>query len=267
MAAGYKSCAVRTWYLGSVLSVLAATSAMADRAFPYTWTSTTQANKTTDAELWVSVRSGRPTPYDLLEVRGWASAGVSKRVDVHFGLEAEVLMLRREQRTFDGRVSALARYRLFDPDDVLGVALLARAGFGVASAVLEGRLVLDRKLGDVWLALNSSYERTVFWDRREAIDTRLEHSFAARLLVTPEVSAGFEVRGRQAFLSGAYQGTALYVGPTLSISTKWVWFSVGAVAQVGADKIQADRGNGEHVIFRDDERFSLRLIVGAPTAK
>ncbi|MDP3233189.1 MAG: hypothetical protein Q8S33_06265 [Myxococcales bacterium] len=258
---------MRTWFLGSVVSVLAATSAMAERAFPFTWTSTTQPNGTTDAQLWVSVRSGRLTPYDLLEVRGWASAGVSKRVDVHFGLETEVQMLRREQRSFDGRISALARYRLFDPDDVLGVAVLARAGFGVASAVLEGRLVLDRKLGDVWLALNSSYERTVFWDRREAIDTRLEHSFGARLLVTPDVSAGFEVRGRQAFLSGVYQGSALYVGPSLSISTKWVWLSLGAFAQVGSDKVEADRGNGQTIIFRDDERFSLRLIVGAPTAK
>ena len=253
--------------MGSVMFVLVATSASAERPFPYTWTSTTQANQTTDAELWVSVRSGRPVQYDRLEVRGWASAGVTKRVDVHFGLEADVTFRRRDQKTFDGSASALVRYRLFDPDDVLGVAVLGRAGFGIDGAVLEGRLVLDRKLGDVLLALNSSYERSVLWDRREAIDTRLEHSFAARFLVTPEVAAGFEVRGRQAFLSGAYQGSALYVGPTLSITTKWVWFSLGAVAQVGSDKIEADRGNGQTIIFRDDERFSLRLVVGAPTAK
>lgn len=258
---------MKTWLLGVVVLVSLATTARADRPFPYTWTSTTQANQTTDAELWVSARSGRPTQFDRLEVRGWASAGVSKRVDVHFGVEADGTFGRRDQKSFDGRASALARYRLFDADDVLGVALLGRAGFGIDGAVLEARLVLDRKLGDVLLALNSSYERTIFWDRREAIDTRLEHSFAARFLVTPDVAAGFEVRGRQAFLSGAYQGSALYVGPTLSISTKWVWFSLGAVAQVGSDKVEGDRGNGEHLIFRDDERFSLRLVVGAPTAK
>ena len=258
---------MKTWLPGVVVLALSATSARADRPFPYTWTSTTQANQTTDAALWVSVRSGRPTQYDRLEVRGWASAGVSKRVDVHFGVEADVAFGRRDRKSFDGRVSALARYRLFDPDDVLGVALLGRAGFGVEGAVLEARLVLDRKLGDVLLALNSSYERTVFWDRRDAIDTRLEHSFGVRLMVTPDVGAGFEVRGRQAFLSGAYQGSALYVGPTLSISTKWVWFSFGAVAQVGSDKVEGDRGNGQSIIFRDDERFSVRLIVGAPTAK
>ena len=249
------------------MTALAATSATAERAFPYTWTSTTQPNQTTDAELWLSARSGRLTPFDRLEVRGWASVGVSRRVDLHFGLEAEATFRRREEKTFDGRASALVRYRLFDADDLLGVALLVRAGFGVDGAVLEARLVLDRKLGDVLLALNSSYERTVFWDRREAIDTRLEHSFAARILITPEVSAGFEVRGRQAFQSGAYQGSALYVGPSLSISTKWVWFSVGAVTQVGSDKVEGDRGNGQSIIFRDDERFGLRLVVGAPTAK
>jgi hypothetical protein len=241
--------------------------ASADRPFPYTWTSTTQANQTTDAELWVSVRSGRPTQFERLELRGWASAGISKRADVHFGLEADATFGRREEKTFDGRASGLVRFRLFEPDDVLGVALIGRAGFGVEASALEARLVLDRTLGDVLLALNSSYERTVFWDRRSVIDTRLEHSVAARLLITPAVSAGFEVRGRQAFLSGAYQGSALYVGPTLSISTKWVWFSLGAVAQVGSDKVEGDRGNGQSIIFRDDERFNLRLVVGAPVAR
>ncbi|MBE2251468.1 MAG: hypothetical protein IAE78_18145 [Myxococcus sp.] len=250
-----------------LLVMVVATAASAERAFPYTWTSATRAAKTSDAELWLSVRSGRPAPFDLLELRGWASAGVGKRVDLHFGLETEVALRRFEQKDLDGRVSALARYRLFDADDVIGVALLARAGFGVASAVLEARLVLDRQAGDVLVALNSSFERTVYWDRRDAIDSRLEHSVALRLAVTPEVSAGVEVRARQAFASGVYQGTAIYGGPALTVSTKWAWLSIGFVAQVASDKAEGDRGDGQRIIFRDDERFGVRLVVGAPTAR
>lgn len=244
---------------------LLATSAAADRPFPWTWTSGTQARGTTDAQLWLGARSGRPTPYDLLEVRGWVSAGVNRRVDVHFGLEAEALLQRRERKDLDGRLSALARFRLFEPDDVLGVALLARAGFGIASAVLEARLVFDRQLGDVLLALNSSFERTTYHDRRDAIDTRLEHSLAARLAITEEVSAGVEVRARQGLRAGAYQGTAFYAGPTLTVSTKWLWLSVGVVAQVASDKAEGDRGDGQRIIFRDDERFGVRVVVAAPT--
>lgn len=251
-----------------LVALLVPVSAMAgERAFPWTWSSATQAPKTSDVQLWLGVRSGRPTPFEQVELRGWASVGVTSRVDLHLGVEADGALRRRDQKALDVRGSALVRYRFFEPNEVLGVALLARAAFGVAGAVLEGRLVLDRVLGDVLLALNSSYERTVFWDARADLDTRFEHSLGLKLQVTPQVSAGVEVRARQALLAGAYQGTAFYAGPTLTVSTKWVWFSVGAVAQVASDKAEGDRGNGERVIFRDDERFGVRLVVGAPTVR
>ncbi|MBL8921486.1 MAG: hypothetical protein JNJ54_21680 [Myxococcaceae bacterium] len=254
---------VRVWVL---FSVLVASVAWAERPFPWTWTSSTQARGTTDVELWTTVRTGRPTPYDLLEVRGWVSAGLLRQVDLHFGLETDVLLMRRENKAFEGRLSGLARYRFLDPD-VLGIALLVRAGVGLEAGVLESRLVLDRVFGTLLLAANGAFERTVFYDRRDAIDTRFEASLALRLQVSPAVTAGFEGRSRTGLKSGEYQGTAIYLGPTLSISTKWVWLSVGAVAQVAADKAEGDRFNGQPIIFRDDERFGVRLVVAAPTAR
>lgn len=253
---------VRTWLLG----VLLASTAWADRPFPWTWTSSTQAKGTTDAQLWASVRTGRLTPFDAFELRGWVSAGLLRQVDLHFGVETDVVLRRREDKTFDGRLSALARYRFLDPD-VLGLALLVRAAVGLEAGVLETRLVIDRVFGTVLLAANGAFERTVFYDRRDAIDTRFEGNLALRLQVTPDVSAGFEGRARTALKTGEYQGTAFYVGPTLAVSTKWVWLSVGAVAQIASDKAEGDRFNGQPVIFRDDERFGVRLVVAAPTAR
>lgn len=248
-------------------ALIGSTVAWADRPFPWTWTSSTQATGTNDVELWVSSRHSRLTPFDSLELRGFVALGAVKRVDLRLGVESELVVRRFEDKSLDGRASAIVRYRFFDADDVLGVALMARGGFGVQSAVMEGRLVLDRLIGDTLLALNSSFERTVFWDRRDAIETRLEHTFAVSLRITPETTAGFEVRARQALKSGEYQGTAFSVGPTLSISLKDVWFSLGAVAQIASHKAEGDRGNGEALIFRDDERFGLRLIVGTPAAR
>lgn len=256
---------VRVWLL-PVLLVLGAEPALADRPFPWTWTSATRAPGSAEAQLWTTVRSGRLTPWDSLELRAWLSAGVLRQVDVQAGLETDVVLQRREQKAFDGRVSVLARYRLLEPTDVIGLALIARAGVGVASTVLEGRLVLDRALGDVLLAANSSFERTIFWDRREAIDTRFEHSLAVRLQVTTDVSVGFEGRARHALQAGQYQGTAFSVGPTVSVSTKWLWVSVGAVAQIAADKADGDKGNGQAIIFRDDERFGVRVVLAAPVS-
>lgn len=252
---------VRTWLF---FLVLLASTARADRPFPWTWTSSTLARGTTDAQLWTTVRTGRVTPYDLLEVRGWVNAGLLRQVDLHFGLETDVLLQRRENKSFDGRLSVLARYRFLDPD-LLGVALLVRAGVGLEAGVLESRLVLDREFGTVLLAANGAFERTVFYDRRDAIDTRFEANLGLRLQVTPDVAAGFEGRARTGLKAGEYQGTAFFVGPTLAISTKWVWLSLGAVAQIASDKAEGDRFNGQPIIFRDDERFGGRLVVAAPT--
>ncbi len=250
-------------FIVAVLSV--PTVAHAERPFPFTWTSSTETKGTASPQLWLTIRSGRQTPFELLEARAWVGLGVARNVDVHLGLDTDVLLRRREDKQLDGRLSAQARYRLLEPTDVVGLALIARAGVGVAATQLEARLVLDRVLGDVLLAANSAFERTIFWDRRDDIETRLEHSFALRLAVTSDVSAGLELRARQAWRSADYQGTGVYVGPTLSVRTKVAWVSIGAVAQVASHKAEGDRGNGQPIIFRDDERFVLRLVVGAPT--
>ncbi|MDX2012371.1 MAG: hypothetical protein SFW67_19400 [Myxococcaceae bacterium] len=250
-------------FIVAVLSV--PTLAHAERPFPFTWTSATEAKGAASPQLWLTIRSGRQTPYDALEARGWVGLGVARNVDVHLGLDADVALRRREEKQLDGRLSTQVRYRLLEPNDVVGLALLARAGVGVAATQLEARLILDRVLGDVLLAANSAFERTIFWDRRDAIETRLEHSFALRLAVTTDVTAGLELRARQAWRSAEYQGTGFYVGPTLSVRTKVAWVSIGAVAQVASHKAEGDRGNGEPIIFRDDERFVIRLVVGAPT--
>jgi hypothetical protein len=254
-------------FLAALAAVgLWATTARAERPFPFTWTSSTEAKGTASPQLWLTLRSGRPTPFDLLEARGWVGLGIARNVDLHLGLDADLLLRRREDKQLDGRLSAQARYRFFEPTEVLGLALLARAGVGVAATQLEARLIIDRVFGDVLLAANSAFERTIFWDRRDAIETRLEHSVALRLSVTTDVSAGLELRARQAWRSTEYQGTAFLVGPTLSIRTKVAWFSVGASAQVASHKAAGDRGDGQPIIFRDDERFVIRLVVAAPTA-
>ncbi len=249
----------------AVLAIITASTSSAQRAFPFTWDSATQAKGTSDVQLWLSSRSGRLTPFTRTEGRGWVNSGLTGRVDLFYGLELDGQFGARDTKDLDGRISTLIRYRLFEPNEVLGVALLARAGFGAAASVLEARLVLDRRIGTVLLAVNSSFERTIFWDRRDAIETRLEHNAAVRFMVTPEVSAGLEVRARQALQAGAYQGTGVYAGPSVTVTTRWVWFSVGATVQVLSDKAAGDKGNGERLIFRDDERFSLRLVMGLPT--
>jgi hypothetical protein len=252
--------------LASVALLLAA-NAWADRPFPFTWTSPTQPKQTSAVEVWVTARSGRPVQYDLLEGRAWVGLGVARNADLHLGLEADATLRRREQKELDGRLVALARYRFLEPTEVVGLALIGRFGLGVASSVFEARVVIDRVVGDTVLALNSSFERTIDWQRREQIDTRLDHSIGIGLRIAPDLVAGFEGRARQGIKNGQYQGTAVYTGPTLTWRTTWFSVSLGLLAQIASHKVQGDRGNGESLIFRDDERFAIRIAFSLPTAQ
>jgi len=62
-----------------------------------------------------------------------------------------------------------------------------------------------------------------------------------------------------------YQGTALYVGPALTLTNPAFWVTIGGYAQVAADKANADRSLVEPNELRDNERFVLRLVFGANT--
>jgi hypothetical protein len=236
----------------------------AARDLPFTWSTQTLAPGGKALEAWLTPRIARADPQQLFtDLRALYTTGLLPSLDTQLSLDVSIAS-NQSSSSADARVSSLWRWAPFKSDGPVGFGVLGRASLGVDAAELELRALIDKRLGRVLLAANGSVSRELFWSGRTGIDTRLEESAGARFAINETASFGLELRARSSFLLGAYQGTGFYVGPTLAFHFSRLWFSLGLEAQVGADKAPADRGNGEPLELRDNERVVGRLVVGRP---
>lgn len=246
------------------LALLSLPAIAAPREFPFSWTSSVSAPAKSSLELWFTPRLVRTNDYFRLDTRAVWTHGVTSNVETQLSLDLD---FQRTDKT-DGvepKVTSLWRFTTWREKSPFGVAGLARVSLGLDQLEFEGRLIADLRLGRVVLALNASASRSVFWNNRVDVDTRLEETFATKYAISPGVSAGLELRAKSGWQERIYQGTALYVGPSMTFTHPKFWITLGAYAQVAADRANADRELPEPAELRDNERFVLRLIFGADT--
>lgn len=246
-------------FLTAVLGA-ALTANAAEREFAFTWSSATLAEGHHDLEAWLTPRIGRTADdFVITELRLGLTTGLPLAFEHSLFLDLPFTSTYGGS-SVDARVTTQWKWGPLKATDVLGIAGVVRASLGFDLAQLEARLVLDKRVGQVSLGATASAERSFFWSGRSGVDTRLEESFALRYALGA-ASFGIEFFLKSGFLRGEYQGTGLSVGPMLTVHTQTLAFAIGAVAQVAADKAAADKGNGQLLELRDNERFMLRLIV------
>ena len=242
--------------------LLAAGAGAAERDFPYTWTSRTTAEGAREVEGWLTARIGRVTDDQAwTEVHAALSAGLLTGLELQSALDVTVASTAFTSSS-EPRVAAQLRWAPLTADGVLGLGAAFRTSLGVDVLELELRLLADKQLGRLLLAVNAAASRRLFWSGRTGPETHLEETAALRYALGAVASFGLELRLQSAFLGSDYQGTGIYVGPTFTFRAPGFWVSLGALAQVAADKAPADRGNGQPLELRDNERFLLRLALG-----
>jgi hypothetical protein len=254
-----------TRFAVAVVVLAALSGKAAERDFPLTSTTQTLGVGHHDLEGWLTPRIARKLDsFAMSEARLAMTAGVTGWLETTVSLDLDFLS-SPEVTTVDPRLSTVWKFAPFKATDAVGFGWLVRGSIGPDNLALEARLFADKAFGRLLLAVNASYERSFFWSQRTGIDTRLEGSAAGRFALGDQATFGMELRLKGAFQRADYQGTGIYVGPCLSVRVAHTWFSIGAFAQVAADKAKADKGNGEPLELRDNERFVLRLIVGGHT--
>lgn len=238
----------------------------AERDFAFTWTSHVLERGRDDLEVWLTPRIARAAPGDTTtELRFVWTHGVVRHLEAQLSLDTAFLSSDRAQPAVDPRLTSLWRWAPFRADGPVGLALLGRASLGPDAFDVEARVIADAQLGDTLLAVNAAATQSFLWNGRDDTTTRVEGSFGAAYAVAPFARVGLEVRPKASWARGAYQGTALYVGPSLAFRFKPVWFALSATAQVAAHQAEEDRGPREPLALRDDERFVLRFTFGFPT--
>lgn len=247
-----------------VAALLSSSALAAPRDFPFTWTSHTSAAGRSSFEAWLTPRLVRTDDFLQLDTRVVWTHGLTRTLETQLSMDLDFQRTDFTQGV-DAKLTSLWRWTTWREGTPFAVGGLTRISLGVDQLEVEARLLADLKLDRVVVALNASASRALFWNGRVGVDTRLEETFGAKYVISPAVAVGLEIRAKSSWQARAYQGTALYVGPALTFTHEKFWVTLGGYAQVAADRAKADRSLPEPNELRDNERFVLRLVVGANT--
>jgi hypothetical protein len=243
-----------------LLSSTAAQSAPRDYAF--TWSTNAQAPRTTQLETWLTPRVNRVSPnFFLLESRVALSLGISETFDAQFALEADFQGDKKADTTVNPAANILLRFVPIHNTNILSAGLMASLKVSEQYFQLTARGLVDKAIGRMLFSLNISVAQTLFFKGSKTANAFVEGQLATRFQINSELRAGLEFQSRSAFAKN-YLGTGFYVGPTVSVDYKTWYFSLGALAQVSADKAESERGNGEPLALNENERFWFRVVIG-----
>lgn len=253
------------WLAGLGALLLAAPAPAAERDLAFSWTTHVLERGRDDLEVWLTPRIARLDPgYARVDTRFIWTHGVVANLESQVSLDLGFENTDRDHAV-DPRVTSLWRWAPWRATGPVGLGVVGRASLGVDVFELEARLVVDKQLGDLLLAANVAAEQSFPWGGRAGVTTRVEETLGLAYAIAPFARVGLEARAKSSFARGDYQGTALYVGPSLAFRFRPLWLSIAATIQAAADKAPADRDASEPMTLRDDERFVLRFSFGFPT--
>jgi hypothetical protein len=242
--------------------LLAATaSSGASRQLGFTEESQLLARGGRQMEAQASSRIGRDYYYLALDGRAQLELGLTDWMQTLVGLQFEPQLenIPRTQQ-YDLRLLSSWRFRVLS-------RLTAEGSFRVGTRDLGAglRLLADAETssgpGALVLALNlAAFASTRYDGSASTLDLLATGGVAYRL--APTAATGFEVQLDGGYRPGGFLGGTLQLGPTVSFDRGGWWLSFALLAQVGALKPAADRGNGEPLELRRHERFQVRASLG-----
>lgn len=236
-----------------------------ERRLTYSYESGVLASGSKELELWLTPRFGREQAYSRIDGRVELEAGVCSRLQT-----AGYLNLTSEAREGAGEALAAGvsnewKLKLLDPvADLLGLSLYGEWGLSVAGLELEGKVILDKRIGPLLAALNLTLEHA--WERQDGVRRRelaLEQSAGLAYLVTERFGVGLEARHHLVYRSSeGFIGSALYAGPEISYGGRAFWLAISFLPQLFAMKSASHAAEAEPLELREHERFNARALVG-----
>jgi hypothetical protein len=255
--------------LGAV--VFAAPSAHAsERHFAFTYESAVLAPGEAELEPWTTVRAGRRHFYSAFDQRLELELGLAPNLQTslywNFGASAETVRdpvsqeLTRREDFHLASISNEWKYRLSDPlADAVGSALYFEASFGPREVELEGKLIIDKQVGNWLFAGNLAGEQE--WELGIGENESEQHywvNLAAGYFVTPALVAGLEALSLTNMEEGEVESSTIYAGPSLGYATERYWLVASGAPQLFAPKGES----GRHLDLHGGERVWARLLLG-----
>lgn len=219
-----------------------------------------------ELELWVTPRIARYEDYLRFDNRAELEYGLLPGLQTSLYVNFDWARAGSNPATHELALSASSewKYKLLDSvADPVGLALYGEVTGGTEGVELEAKLIVDKRVGNLLLAFNSTFEneweRAAAWER----EVKLENTLGVAYMLGG-LGLGAEVRAHSIFSPEGYEMTALFAGPTVSYASKGGWWAAfSVVPQLFAHKSAAFAEEYPGTVdLHDHERFNARLLVG-----
>ena len=255
---------LRAWS-SVVVGVLLAVPLVAhanDRHFSYTYESAVLAPGEKELEVWTTYRNGRDTRYTRFDERLEFEIGLVPGLQTSFYLNVTAIgqdVNGELANSTEVSVSNEWKWRLLDSAvDGIGLALYGEFTGSVEELELEGKLIVDKRIGNLLLAANFVAEHEwEFGIGQTEKDLHLDGFLGASWFFTPRFSLGVEAWNANIISHGTWEHSAFFLGPVASYTGDGWWVTLTVLPQLPAFK--PSEGGGKYV-FTDYERFQARLL-------
>lgn len=247
-----------------------------ERRFAYTYESAVLPAGQVELEPHTTWRVGRDRFYNRLDERLELELGLTSRLQTAFYLNfsgvREAGADGQLATSFElGGVSSEWKLRLLDPvADAVGLALYGEITVGPEEEELEAKLILDRRFGNLLVALNLVAELEI--ELEDADEAEVELAFEADLGIawffSPSFALGVEIRGHNIVEHGELESSAWFAGPTVSYARRRWWFAMSVLPQIIAavEEEPNEAGvapEGERLLdLTHHERLEARVVFG-----
>lgn len=252
------------WLLAVIAVVVAAPAGASERRFTYTYESSVLNAGDRELEPWTTIRFGQADYYARFDERLEFEMGVTDRLQTAWYINFRGRALGAgnqfaESFDFQG-VSSEWKYKLMDPvADVLGLALYGELTLAPAELELEAKVIADKRFGPFLAAVNVVGEQEWGYDgMRVEGEFKLEVNGGFAWLSDFGVALGLELRSTNVVVDGALEHAAIFLGPTVSYSTKAWWAALTLQPQLFAPA-GATVGALDLAEF---ERLNVRMLFG-----
>ncbi len=249
-----------------MIAAASATASASERHFTYTYESAVLHPGGREFEPWTTFRLGKDGFFTRLDTRFETELGVTDRLQtsIYLNLSAQAndTALGRQSSTTLQGISSEWKLKLSDPvADRAGFALYGELSGGPGEAEIEGKLILDKRVGRVLGAVNLSADHD--WEFEKAGPTGHESAFevsaAACYFVKPGFTVGLELRSHTVVPGGDEPTrSALFLGPSLSYSRQGWWIAASVLPQLRA----LEGASSGHLDLVEHEKVELRFVFG-----
>lgn len=240
-----------------------------DRLFTYTHQSSVLNKGQRDLESWNTLRTGREDFYTRYDNRTEYEIGLGKSLQTSFYLN----LTSKTQTVIENAAKALSteneigfsnewKFKLLDPvADPVGLALYAEVGISSNEYELEGKIILDKKIGNLTVAANAVFEQEfapvyvnndLNWEKEKKIEGYIAFAYA----LNPKFNLTIENAYKNVFVESELEHSALFSGLGFSYVNENFWVNFTAMPQITSFK---GKSNG-NLNLNEYEKVQFRLL-------